>query len=419
MLCATAGPARAEEELRLLIDTPQSEARLDAAEARVFVSGRALARGGPSGEIDVVIVIDTSKSTAAPAGADVDGDGRVGVEMGARRIPLVGRLLDLSSDDPGDSILAAEVSAARTLLEQLDPQHVRVGVVAFSGDGDPATRDAFTAVPLTSRYDKVVHGLERLLAERPHGRTNLSEGIDAASLELSGSLSALSEPRANAERVMLFMTDGQPTLPLPRSTRKNEILTVESARRAASQRIRIDSFAIGTEAATDASAVLREVAAASDGRFTAVRHPADLLATFAALDLAEIEALEVRNASHAWTADPIRLDADGSFAALLPLGVGANVVEIEARSRRGGRSVQRLTVHRVPGGDPPAFSARLLTRRARLLETHLAEVRRRLLEIETQRQTAARGASAPALEAARAPSPDVRSLSIEVPARPE
>ncbi len=404
------------EELRLLIDVPQAEARIADAEGRVFVSGRALARAGPSGELDVVVVVDTSKSTAAPSGADVDGDGRTGAEMGARRIPVLGRLLDLRSDDPGDSILAAEVGAARTLLEQLDPGHVRVGVVAFSGDGDTATRDAFTAVPLTDRYDKVAHGLERLLAEGPHGRTNLSAGIAAAALELSGTLAALSEPRPDAQRVILFMTDGEPTLPVPRDSHANARLTIEAARSAAAQGIRIDSFAIGAEAGSEkASAILREVSAAGEGRFTFVRHPADLVATFADLDLAEIERIEVRNAEDGLRADPVQIDADGSFAALLPLRDGANTIEVEAIARGGARAVRRLTVHRVPEADPPLLAARLLSRRARLLATQLAAARRRSLEIEARSADAARSALRRELEAQRAAAPAARSVSVEAP----
>ena len=420
-LVALAASARtqAAEELRLLVDTPRPEARIADAEGRAFVSGRALARGGPSGELDVIVVVDTSKSTAAPSGTDIDGDGRIGREMGARHIPLLGKLLDLSSDDPGDSILAAEVSAARTLLEQLDPEHVRVGVVAFSGDDDPATRDAFTAVPLTERYDKVVHGLERLLAEKPHGRTNLSAGIAAASLELSGALDALSEPRPDAAKVILFMTDGQPTLPVPRNSHRNELLTIEAARSAAERGIRIDSFAIGAEASTEAAAVLRTVAAVAEGRFTPVQHPADLIATFADLDLAEIDTLAVRNASDGALAEPVQLDADGSFAALLPLREGANVIEIEARSRRGGRIVRRLTVHRVPDGDPPVLAERLLSRRLRLLELQLDATRRRRMEIEAQSAEATRAALRHEIEAAQDAARSSRSLSIEVPASPD
>jgi hypothetical protein len=404
------------DELRLSIDTPQPEARIADADGRVFVSGRALARAGPSAELDVIVVIDTSKSTAAPSSADVDGDGRVGAEMGARSIPVLGRLLDLRSDDPGDSILAAEVSAARTLLEQLDADHVRVGIVAFSGDGDPATRDAFTAVPLTARYDKVVHGLERLLAEGPHGRTNLSAGIAAAALELSGTLAALSEPRPDAKRVILFMTDGEPTLPVPRDNQRNARLTIEAARSAAAQGIRIDSFAIGAEATSEkATAVLREVAAAAEGRFTAVRQPADLVATFADLDLAEIDSIEVRNLRDGQRADPVQIDADGSFAALLTLHDGANSIEIEARSQRGGRIVRRLVVHRVAEAAPPLLAARLLHRRARLLEVQLAAARRRSLELESQGAEATRSALRRELEQARADEAVSRSLSVEAP----
>jgi hypothetical protein len=419
-LLAVVGAARARgegtEELRLLIDAPQPEARIADAEGRVFVSGRALARAGPSGELDVMLVVDTSKSTAAPSGADVDGDGRVGSEMGARKLPLIGHLLDLKSDDPGDSILAAEVSAARTLLQQLDSSHVRVGVVAFSGDSDPATRDAFTAVPLTERYDKVVNGLERLLAERPHGRTNLSAGIAAASLELAGTLAALSVPRPGAQRVMLFMTDGEPTLPVPRDSHKNARLTIEAARSAAALGIRIDSFAIGAEATSErATAILREVSAAGEGRLTAVHHPADLVATFARLDLAEIESIEVRNASDGQRADALQIDADGSFAALLPVSEGPNAIEIEARSRRGGRIVRSLTVYRVPEAAPPPLAARLLTRRARLLEVQLAAARRRSLEIQAQSDDATRRALRREMDESRAAEQDARSLSVEAP----
>jgi Mg-chelatase subunit ChlD len=417
-IVALAFPGRnaGADELRLLIDAPEPDAQVADAEGRVFVSGRALARAGASAELDVVVVIDTSKSTAAPSGADVDGDGRIGAEMGARRIPIVGRLLDLRSDDPGDSILAAEVSAARTLLEQLDAGYVRVGVVAFSGDGDAATRDAFTAVPLTDRHDKVVHGLERLLAEGPHGRTNLSAGIAAAALELSGTVAALSEPRPDAKRVILFMTDGEPTLPVPRDSHRNARLTIEAARSAAAQRIRIDSFAIGAEASSEkATAILREVSAAGEGRFTGVQHPADLVATFADLDLAEVESIEVRNASDGRRADPVQIDADGSFAALLPLRDGVNTIEVEARSRGGARAVRRLTVHRVAEADPPLLTARLLVRRARLLEAQLATARRRGLEIEARSDELARGALRREIEQARAADPAQRSLSVEAP----
>ncbi len=410
------GSEAGADELRLVIDAPEPGTCVADAEGRVFVSGRALARAGSSGELDVVVVVDTSKSTAAPSGADVDGDARVGAEMGARRVPVLGRLLDLRSDDPGDSILAAEVSAARTLLDQLDAGHVRVGVVAFSGDGDAATRDAFTAVPLTDRYDKVAHGLERLLAEGPHGRTNLSAGIAAAALELSGTLAALSEPRPDAKRVILFMTDGEPTLPVARDSHTNARLTIEAARHAAAQRIRIDSFAIGAEASSEkATAILREVSAAGDGRFTAVQHPADLVATFADLDLAEIESVEVRNASDGQRADPVQIDADGTFAALLPLRDGANTVEVEARSRGGAWAVRSLTVQRVAGAAPPLLAARLLVRRARLLETQLATARRRSLEIEARSADAARSALRREMEASRGAAPAARSLSVEAP----
>jgi hypothetical protein len=40
---------------------------------------------------------------------------------------------EFTNSDPGDSILAAEIAAARELLHDLHPERTRVGIVAFSG----------------------------------------------------------------------------------------------------------------------------------------------------------------------------------------------------------------------------------------------------------------------------------------------
>ena len=80
-----AGPAAAESakngkkpKLTLEIAAPAQNAVIGDPGGTAFVAGRALALYGEYQEFDIVFVIDTSDSTAAPSGADVDGDGQIG-----------------------------------------------------------------------------------------------------------------------------------------------------------------------------------------------------------------------------------------------------------------------------------------------------------------------------------------------------
>ena len=66
-------------------------------------SGRAIAHHGELRSFDVVLVIDTSRSTVDPTGADINGNGIVGKP----RLGQIGSMFDVGSTDPGDSILAA------------------------------------------------------------------------------------------------------------------------------------------------------------------------------------------------------------------------------------------------------------------------------------------------------------------------
>ena len=91
-----------------------------------------------------------------PAGVEVNGNGVVGEH----------RFGPFGITDPGDSILAAEVAAVQTLLDQLDPRTTRVGVVTFGGDSSPFTADAETRVPLTTSYERVRRGLDEIIDER-------------------------------------------------------------------------------------------------------------------------------------------------------------------------------------------------------------------------------------------------------------
>ncbi len=403
----------AEDHLQVLLAAPLPGATFGGEDGRAFVSGRVLSRSGRPETFDVAIVIDTSYSTSAPSGADVDGDGRTGKRLIEQALPL-GWVLPFGNTDAGDSILAAEIEAAQTLLDQLDPRTTRVGVIAFSGDAREKTADARTVVPLTPRYRAVRNGLRMLLEEGPHGRTNMYDAVQVATRELGGFDDAISVPRSDPEegtRVMLFMTDGHPTLPVSRAPMENARLAIEAARRARSFDIRIDTFAIG-RSATDEPVVTVEMAAATDGLFTPVKEPRDLVAVFEHVRLTRIEEVAVRNTTTSTDADHVIVDADGGFSAVVDLADGENWLEVRATDSDGLEGVLRVPVTRVPRAGVQRLSPRLEARRLRLLESQLAKLRRRNVEIKLERDQGLRRQLE--IEIARGRELQQRSRSLEV-----
>jgi hypothetical protein len=240
--------------VHLDIEYPPQDAVVGDSACGVFVSGRALALQGELRHFDVVLVIDTSRSTVEPTGADINGNGIVGRSYLGR----IGSIFSAASTDPGDSILSAEVAAARQLLRGLDPRSTRVGVVSFAGDppdsqGGLFTRGprqpAITLEPLTDDYARVERALDSIAARDPAGSTHMAAGVDQATVELMGLRGALSKNNPRSEKIVLFFTDGQPTLPYgPGFEADNVRAVLRAANRAQRARIRIHSFAIGPDA---------------------------------------------------------------------------------------------------------------------------------------------------------------------------
>lgn len=370
-------------QIMLEVETPTPGAVIGDPTGMAFVSGRALALYGEYQTFDIVFVVDTSDSTAAPSGADIDGDGVVGVRRGEKFLSILGRVLPLPNTDDGDSILAAEIMAVRTLANQLDPRTTRVGLVAFSGDSDALTPDAYTEVPLTTDYSKLERGLDTLQRRGPKGLTNMVSAVSTATIELLGSQSAYSTKREGAKRVIMFLTDGQPTLPLENSQLQNAKMAIQQAVRAAKADVRIDTFAIGEEALSEPVVVV-EMARVTSGVFTPVRHPKDMRAIFEDVNFSEIEKLEVRNKTRGQLADNVITNPDGSFSALVSVKEGENVLEAYARATDGTEARRDVTVKFLKGAATPELSPRLLAQRNRLLENRLLDLQRRRVEIQTE-----------------------------------
>jgi hypothetical protein len=381
-LLGTAPPGSAE--LRLDVEQP-SDGQVVGDANGAFVAGRALATVGDFKHFDVMIVIDTSGSTFEPTGADVNGNGVVGTAT-------FGGLFGIGSTDAGDSILSAEIAAARQLLAGLDPRSTRVGLVTFAGEPAPqgglfsggAPPAAITEEPLTTDYDRIRRGLAAVLQRGPAGATHMAAGADQATIELKGFSGALSQADPKSEKIVLFLTDGTPTLPAgPGYDSVNVTAVLRAADRARRAGVRFHAFAIGPEALAGPVAAV-ELAARTGGYFTPVRNPGDIVEVVEQVRFSNVESVTLKNLSTGETAKQVLVNHDGSFGGLVPLQAGLNRIEVAAVADDGSKAQQIVQVSYVPGTASPALPRELLAMRNRLLEQKLVELRRERANVESE-----------------------------------
>ena len=379
-----------ETRIHLDIEYPPNNAVVGDSACGVFVSGRALALHGELRHFDVILVIDTSRSTVEPTGADINGNGMVGKAYLGR----IGSIFNTGSTDPGDSILAAEVAAARRLLHGLDPRSTRVGVVSFAGElqdnqGGIFTRGprrpAITLEPLTDDYGRVERALDSIAARDPAGATHMAAGVDQATVELMGLRGALSKNNPRSEKIVLFFTDGQPTLPYgPGFESDNVRAVLRAANRAQRANIRIHSFAIGPDALEGPVATV-EMAARTDGFFTPVRHPGDLVDVVEEVSFANLEGVTLKSLTTGKPAEHFRMTADGSWAGFIRMEPGDNEVEIRARASDGTEATETVIVTMAKEAPDPPVPSQLVVARNRLLETCLRSLKQVRVSVEQQR----------------------------------
>ena len=225
------------------------------------------------GALEVVVAIDASASTAEPSGGDVNEDGYVG-EPRRRGAPE----LRGTSTDPGDSLLAVQVAAARALVAGVASPIRRFSVVAYSspergpGAGSPTVGNAAS---LDASFDAI-------LEAGSGGGGQFSHGMNLAVESLLASAPRRDSPR----RLVLFVSDGpEPSFRAASGERRR----LDPAMRGAAEQalgasIAFHTLGIGEAAEAKLPHQLARIAGATGGRFRAVPDPSILhCAFFAAL----------------------------------------------------------------------------------------------------------------------------------------
>lgn len=342
--------------------------------------------GGPL-DFDVMIAIDISHSTRFPSGIDVDDDGEIGFNPHEELVAPGTYPADSVCSDPEDTILAAEIRAARLLLEVLKPGRTQVGVITFSGEVDPETgarksfdqKDAQLAVPLTKDFALVERSLDAILARGPFGATNFSAAIQLGVAELAGLSSAVSKPRESAKKVMLFLTDGVPTFPFGRAARDDPEDTeaaINAARLARKAGITINTYALGRHALSEPVAVT-EMARLTGGAFTPARNPGDIIRFLQGISFANVEDVVITNLTTQDVSYDVSLSPDGSFSGFVPVSEGQNIIEVTALASDGGESTVKLAFQFEKSG---------LTEREMVLELERVKKRNRELMLLIERE---------------------------------
>ena len=334
------------EKVRILIASPKPGEPLRNRVHQAPIRGSAIAHGERPVDFDVMLVVDVSGSTKIASGADVDGDGELGFNPQFELVAPGAYPPDVTSTDPDDTIMAAEVAAGRALLSALESGgRIRVGIVSFSGEMNPATgqrarfdqQDAWIEVPLTSDLAQAHAALGRILARGPYGGTNFAAGLRLAITELAGLSGARSQPRPAAKKVVLFLTDGLPTFPIGSGSVPDAGDTeaaLGAARLAHKAGVTVNTYALGPSALTNPIAAT-EIARITLGTFLPVQKPGDIISFLQGVTFANIEDVVFTNLTTREVSTDVRLSPDGSFSGFVPVKEGRNRVRVTALASDG------------------------------------------------------------------------------------
>lgn len=365
-------PDEDEPVVEVRIESPAPGATVENDVHLAPIRGRARAGDDEWKSFDVMVVVDVSYSTRNPSGIDVDEDGEVGFDPSNELVAPGTYPDDTVCTDPDDTILAAEVHAARRLLEELDPTQTRIGVIAFSGESDPKTgrrlrhdqRDAWVEVPLTSDFAAVDAALGRILAAGPQHATNFAAAIRLSVTELVGLSGAESVPREDAKHVVLFLTDGEPSFPYGRaaiSDPEDTEAAISAARLAHRAGVTINTYALGKQALSRPVAAT-EMARLTSGLYTPVRNPGDIVQFLQGISFANVDDVVITNVTLREVSYDVSLAPDGSFSGFVAVQLGANEVQVTALASDGSEATATVAFEFQEAGLTERELARELER---------------------------------------------------------
>ena len=354
-------------EPRVQILSPKDGSKISQDQNAIFVSGKVARDTGRSNNVDIFFVVDISGSTAMYSGANL-GDADQPPDSSGFGLPQI-TIGGMGIGRPPlrnirNSVLAAEIAAARRLLLQLNSQTTRVGVLTFS-------EGARLMQPLTHDFDQVRRSLDDILRSGPYGGTNMVEGIRMAITELMGL--GTSERRTDAIKVQFLLTDGFPTLPIgggKSATPEDTNLAINAARLSGKASIKVHVFALGEEALSYPRAAVG-IAKESGGTYTPVLRPADALAVIENISVVGVDYVQIVNQTTGQKATQIRLAADGFFSSAVPVAEGRNQIDVYARASDGSNGRDSITVIYQPG-----------TQKSLELEVFLEKEKKLKLEVE-------------------------------------
>jgi hypothetical protein len=231
-------PAEGRVEIEITIDEPLAGQVFqveNACSTTIDLAGTYSVDADYSTLFDFYVVFDSSGSTSDLSGSDVDGNGS-------------------ASDLPEDSIHHAEITAAQRFIEALDPLTSRVAVIGFSTIAE-------AHVDLTADLENAISSLERLKSLPPNGGTIYSVAL----AEVERQVTLFGDPINRTQRA-LFLSDGRPNA--------QDLPFIDpAAERLAAIPVRVDTFSLAVPAAAE----LQSIADITDGIFTFLANPGDIL----------------------------------------------------------------------------------------------------------------------------------------------
>ncbi|HEX7902032.1 MAG TPA: VWA domain-containing protein [Planctomycetota bacterium] len=325
---------------RVLVGDPA----IPAGSRSLCVQGMSKANGAGALRFDVVLAVDMSGSTLRDSGIDLDGD-----------------LLN-------ESVLAVECESLRRYIDALRGA-VKIAVIAFSNDvivkqglteDKAAAKAALDDIEAAGSvggtdYQKALLAAETLLTTDPN-RTVLTVTLEDA-------LGEEVEQTVNAPRVVIFCSDGVPTLPnAPGGTQElaDRMASLDAAREVVDSQIVVNTVAFGAEAAISKLTTLPGVAAITGGVYIEGPDFLDLSADPNIFGFSDVIGVEVWNATLE-SPGVAAFSPDGVFQKTVPWTFGDNDIHVRLVTRHAALSVETAFNVRVVLPQDAGVDAILLT----------------------------------------------------------